>query len=154
MAVSKAMMSSASAEWMTPLSLYDRLDAIWHFTLDPCTTADNPLGTPKFYTKEDDGLSKDWSGERVFMNPPYGRGKDGIAPWLKAASMWAGFSGTVAVCLIPARTDTHWWQWYVTEAKIIRFLEGRIKFSGHTNSAPFPSAIVVFGELTAENWND
>jgi site-specific DNA-methyltransferase (adenine-specific) len=26
----------------------------------------------------------------------------------------------------------------------IRFIKGRLKFGGHKNSAPFPSAIVVF----------
>ena len=27
----------------------------------------------------------------------------------------------------------------------IEFLRGRLKFGGHKNSAPFPSAIIVFG---------
>ncbi len=30
------------------------------------------------------------------------------------------------------------------KAKEIRFIKGRLKFSGHKNSAPFPSAIVIF----------
>lgn len=48
------------------------------------------------------------------------------------------------VCLIPARTDTRWWHQYASRAGEIRFVKGRLKFGGHANSAPFPSAIVVF----------
>jgi hypothetical protein len=58
------------------------------------------------------------------------------------------------VCLIPARTDTRWWHQYASHAREIRFVKGRLKFGGHANSAPFPSAVVVFApasEGTGEN---
>jgi site-specific DNA-methyltransferase (adenine-specific) len=29
----------------------------------------------------------------------------------------------------------------------IIFIKGRLKFGGHKNSAPFPSAIVIFNEI-------
>ena len=48
------------------------------------------------------------------------------------------------VCLIPARTDTAWWHDYVMKANEIRLVRGRLKFGGAKNSAPFPSAVVVF----------
>jgi len=32
----------------------------------------------------------------------------------------------------------------------IRFLRGRLKFGGAANSAPFPSAVVVFANTTGE----
>jgi len=63
-----ALFSSASVHWATPAHVYDALNAEFHFTLDPCATKENAK-CAKFYTKADDGLSKDWSGERVFMNP-------------------------------------------------------------------------------------
>jgi site-specific DNA-methyltransferase (adenine-specific) len=51
----------------------------------------------------------------------------------------------VAVFLIPARTDTRWFHEIVLPyAAEIRFIKGRLKFSGAKNSAPFPSMIVVF----------
>ena len=34
----------------------------------------------KYYTIKDDGLLQDWSGETVFVNPPYGRA---IKDWVK-----------------------------------------------------------------------
>ena len=47
------------------------------------------------------------------------------------------------VCLLPARTDTRWWHAFCMEGQI-RFIRGRLKFGGHKNSAPFPSAVVIF----------
>lgn len=85
--------SSDSNEWYTPRELFDELDAEFHFTLDPCATQQSAKCS-KFYTQEDDGLSKDWSGERVFMNPPYGRE---IGKWVKKAVE----SDALVVMLIP-----------------------------------------------------
>ena len=46
--------------------------------------------------------------------------------------------------LIPARTDTKYWHNYVMKASEIYFVRGRLKFGDSDNSAPFPSAVVVF----------
>jgi len=51
----------------------------------------------------------------------------------------------LVVCLIPSRTDTKYWHEFIFPNAEIRFLKGRLKFGGHKNSAPFPSAIVIFG---------
>ena len=48
-------------DWQTPKDLFLALDAIFHFTLDPCSTHENAL-CAKHYTKEDDGLSQNWGG--------------------------------------------------------------------------------------------
>lgn len=128
--------SSKSSDWSTPQYLYDELNEEFKFTLDPCASDDNHK-CDKYYTIEDDGLSKDWSSERVFMNPPYGRG---IGDWMaKAAS-----SGGLVVCLVPSRTDTLWWHDNVDKATDIRFIKGRVKFGGCKDNAPFPSCIIVF----------
>lgn len=133
------MFSSASVEWATPQELYDELEKEFEFNLDPCATHENHK-CGNYYTKEQDGLSKDWDNMRVFMNPPYGRE---IGKWVHKAftSM-----GGVVVCLLPARTDTKWFHEYIYNQPTaqIRFIKGRIKFGGHKNPAPFPSMIVVF----------
>ena len=53
--------------------------------------------------------------------------------------------------LIPARTDTRYWHDYIMEsASEIYLVKGRLKFENgenKQNSAPFPSAVVVFGGL-------
>lgn len=64
--------SSKSNEWTTPQHLFDELNQEFNFTLDPCATEENAKCS-KYFTIEDDGLSKDWSNDVVFMNPPYGR---------------------------------------------------------------------------------
>ena len=133
--------SMESNEWETPQELYDELNKQYGFTLDPCATKKSAK-CDKYYTKEDDGLSKDWSGEIVFMNPPYGRE---ISKWVKKASET---KSAVVVCLIPSRTDTKYWHNYIfSKSHKIMFIKGRLKFSGHKNSAPFPSAIVVFDKM-------
>lgn len=128
--------SSKTSEWGTPQGFYDELDKEFGFTLDPCATEANTK-CARFYTKVDDGLSRSWEGERVFMNPPYGRE---IGKWVKKASE----EGELAVCLLPARTDTRWFHDYILGKAEIRFLRGRLRFSGSLNSAPFPSMVVIF----------
>lgn len=132
--------SSKSNEWTTPQHLFDELNQEFNFTLDPCATEENAKCS-KHFTIEDDGLSKDWSNDVVFMNPPYGRE---IKKWIKKAYE-ESLNGATVVCLIPARTDTTYWHDYIFgKALDIRFLKGRLKFGDSKNSAPFPSAIVVY----------
>lgn len=63
--VSKALFTSDSDEWATPKDFFDRLDAEFNFTLDPCATDENHK-CPQYFTKEDDGLGKDWGGRECF----------------------------------------------------------------------------------------
>ena len=139
--INNGMFTSKTEEWYTPQKFFDELDAEFHFTLDPCSTHENAK-CEKHYTKEDDGLSKDWTGETVFCNPPYGRE---MPKWI-AKCAEHGNRGGIAVMLIPARTDTRAFHEYIYNKAEIRFLKGRLKFGGSLNSAPFPSMVVVFGK--------
>ena len=136
------MFSSKSNDWATPQDFYNQLDAEFEFTLDPCASQASAKCS-SFYTADDDGLSKNWEGQTVFMNPPYGRK---IGNWIQKAYEEGEKSNTRVVALIPARTDTKYWHNYCMKATEIRFVKGRLKFGqGNTkNSAPFPSAVVVF----------
>lgn len=132
--------SSATDLWSTPQAFYDKLDDEFHFTLDPCSTDANAK-CEKYFTEADDGLSQSWDGERVFMNPPYGRV---IGEWMKKASE----AKSLVVCLVPARTDTRWWHDHVIDKGAeVRFIKGRLKFGGSKNSAPFPSAVIVYRNM-------
>ena len=131
--------SSKTDLWATPQNFFDRLDSEFNFTLDPCSDGNNNK-CKRYFTKEDDGLVQDWSGESVFMNPPYGRV---IGDWIKKAYK-ESLKGATVVCLIPSRTDTKYWHEYVMKAEEIRFVKGRLKFGDSSNSAPFPSAVVIF----------
>jgi len=52
--------------------------------------------------------------------------------------------GALVVGLLPARTDTKWFHDFIYHKAQIRFLRGRLKFSGAIYSAPFPSMIVIW----------
>lgn len=127
----KVMFSSAHDNWSTPKDVYDALDKEFNFNDDPC-----PLGGTG-------GLDREW-GTSVFVNPPYSE----IKKWVQYAYWQANDPLTkikrTVVMLIPSRTDTRYWHDYVMKAKEIRFIKGRLKFGGSKNSAPFPSAVVVF----------
>jgi phage N-6-adenine-methyltransferase len=131
--------SSDKQTWETPQAFFDMLNTEFHFSLDVCATEETAKCNA-YFTKEDDGLSMEWSGV-CWMNPPYGRD---IGVWLKKAYESTISNNATVVCLIPARTDTAWWHHYVMKANEIRFIRGRLKFGDAENSAPFPSAIIVF----------
>ena len=137
--------TSSTDLWATPQDLYDELQWEFGFTLDVCATDDNAK-CATYYTEREDGLSQPWTGT-CWMNPPYG---DVIAAWVKKAYESAQAGATV-VCLVPARVDTRWW-WDHCRYGEIRFLRGRLKFGGGENSAPFPSAVVVFGRDAQVIW--
>lgn len=132
--------SSASDNWATPPEFFASIEKEFgKFDLDVCASASNAK-CKVYFTEKDDGLRQRWSG-KIWMNPPYGRT---IGKWMKKAYDSAR-SGAFVVCLIPARTDTSWWHEYAARGTV-RFIRGRLKFGGHKNSAPFPSALVIFNK--------
>jgi phage N-6-adenine-methyltransferase len=136
--------SSESAEWYTPKYIIERVvSVLGAIDLDPCADPGRGVAASQHLTKNDDGLSVEWSG-RVFMNPPYRKGKE-TRLWVeKLLRDFEGGDVEAAVVLIPARTDTGWFA--LLDAYPRCFVRGRLKFSGHENSAPFPSAVVYLGD--------
>ena len=138
--VDKVLFSSATDEWATPQHIFDEWNRDYHFDLDVCATPENAK-CKKFFTRADDGLAQVWTGS-CWMNPPYRRE---IGLWVEKA--WRSVDKEQAdfvVCLLPARTDTKWFHDYCWKYGRVYFIRGRLKFGGATNSAPFPSMIVVF----------
>jgi phage N-6-adenine-methyltransferase len=131
--------SHDSDEWETPQWLFEELSWIYGgFALDPCATPQNAKCT-RFFTRAENGLIQPWEG-KVFCNPPYGRE---IGRWVEKAYQ-SSVASALVVCLLPARTDTRWWQDYARRGHVW-FLRGRLKFGAAENAAPFPSAVVTFG---------
>lgn len=129
--------SSKTDMWATPQDFFDKYNKVYNFTLDVCATKDNAKCS-SYFTKEQDGLSQEWVGT-CWMNPPYGRE---ISLWMKKAYE-SSLKGATIVCLVPSRTDTKWWHNYAVHGKI-EFIKGRLKFGNSKNSAPFPSAVIIF----------
>lgn len=132
------MFSSKNMEWETPQEFFNKLNAEFKFNLDVCALPYNAK-CKEYFTPKQDGLKQDWKGV-CWMNPPYGRK---IGKWIKKAYT-ESLKGATVVCLIPARTDTKYWHDYCMKASEIRFVKGRLKFGESNNSAPFPSAVVIF----------
>ncbi len=137
--LNKVLFSSDKSEWETPQWLFDELNEEFGFTLDVCASAENHK-CARYFDIEADGLKQDWSGDVCWMNPPYGRE---IIHWVKKAYE-ESLKGATVVCLLPVRTCTKWFHGYVYHKAEIRFLEGRLRFVGAENSAPFPSMIAIF----------
>jgi hypothetical protein len=129
--------SSATDLWFTPQSFFNKYNEIYKFELDVCAIPENTK-CEKYFTPEIDGLKQEWNGI-CWMNPPYGRT---IKHWVKKAYE-SSVNGATVVCLLPARTDTSWWHDYCIKGQI-EFIRGRLKFGDSKNSAPFPSAVVIF----------
>jgi site-specific DNA-methyltransferase (adenine-specific) len=105
--------------WMTPESFYKELDNEFHFDFDPCPLNHN--------TDLWDGLKIEW-GKSNFINPPYSR-KLKEAFILKALE--ESKKGKVCILLIPVSTSTKIFHEVIKpNAKDIRFIKGRIKFTG------------------------
>lgn len=131
--------SSNKQNWETPHWLFDKLNEKFNFTLDCCAEHETAK-VDKYFTVEDDALTKGWSGV-VWCNPPYGR--EQIKFINKAYE--ESENGCVIVLLIPARPETKVWQDVIfKKASSVCFIKGRLKFGGVKDNAPFPSALVVF----------
>ena len=75
----------------------------------------------------------------------------GAVDWVQKASEESK-NGCTVVCLLPSRTDKKYFHRYIWDKHNhrpkpgveVRFLQGRLKFVGAKDSAPFPSMIVIF----------
>lgn len=129
-------------EWATPPEVFDPLNAEFGFTLDPCATASNAK-CARFFTEAQNGLAQSWAGERVFMNPPYGRE---IGPWTRKAREESA-RGALVVGLLPASCDLHWWHEDVVGHAEVRYIRGRVRFltdGPYRASGFFASVIVIW----------
>jgi len=127
----KLFFSSDLQTGKTPDDLYNILDNEFHFDFDPCPT----YHKSRFWN----GLTISWKKSN-YCNPPYNNQK----AWVEKAYN-ESLKNKTCVMLLPARTDTKLFHDFIfKKAHEIRFIKGRLKFKQYTNSAPFPSMIVIF----------
>lgn len=121
--------ASGDQEWYTPAQIIEAARAaMGSIDLDPasCEEANAVVQAGRYYTKEDDGLSQEWSGN-VWLNPPY------------AAQMMHAFADRLsdaitsgdcaqATILVNNATETRWFQKMASVASAICFPTGRVKF--------------------------
>lgn len=132
-------------DWETPNWLFEKLHAEYKFTIDASAHARNHK-LERYWSIADDGLAQDWTGERVWCNPPYGKG---LNRWVSKARG----SGALVAMLLPVRSESAWWCEDAIAASEIRFIRGRVHFKldrlpagGPGGNRPvFSSAVVIFG---------
>lgn len=128
--------------WETPDDLLDLIRQLGPIALDPATTSANPTRADKIFTPVEDGLAQPWtSNGLVYCNPPYGRE---LPKWVTKAAM-EGAKGTEIILLVPARTDTKWFQVWASTSDVVCLWKGRLTFKGAPHPAPFPSALCYWG---------
>jgi phage N-6-adenine-methyltransferase len=130
--------STEKHDWATPPEFFAKLNDEFHFTLDAAASRENAL-CADYLGQETNALERDWPGV-VWCNPPYGL----ALPKFVRKGYEESLKGSTVVFLIPARTDTKVWHDVIFPNAEIRFVPGRLKFSGHKNAAPFPCAVVIF----------
>ena len=131
-------------ERATSPEVFGPLDHRFGFTVDVAALPHNAK-CERFYTPDDDGLAQDWTGERVWCNPPY----SSIEPWV--AKAWSA-AAELVVMLVPAnRTEQGWWQRQVEprrdrgEGLSVEFLPGRLRFIAHDATEIRPNERPPFG---------
>mgnify|MGYP003141141506 CR=1 FL=1 len=115
--------ASKVMKWLrTPKDIWQDLINEFNFTIDCCASDQNHL-LPRYYTKENDCLTKDWSNEIAYIHPLF----DGkIGNFVKKAYYTKNFTG---VFLLPASTHTKYFHDYIYNNPCceIRFLRKPVK---------------------------
>lgn len=147
-----ALFTSDTAEWGTPQPVFDYMSRlVGGFDLDVCASAENAK-CPLFFSLADEfsALEVSWRRKRhgsartnAWMNPPYG---DTISRFVDKAIDASATENVRVGYLVPARTDTAWFNALRRQSSILIFVMGRLVFTGGNGSkfsAPFPSALGV-----------
>lgn len=133
--------ASQKQDWQTPPDLFGPLHSEFRFTLDAAAHAGNAL-LPRFLGPEQDAMKASWSGERCWLNPPFGQGY-GLKQWVRKAYLESR-RGALVVMLIPARTNTEWFHEICLRYAEVRFVRGRPRFVGAAHGLPQPLCLVIF----------
>ena len=125
-------------EWYTPAEYADMArEVMGSIDLDPasCEEANEVIQATKYFSKEDDGLTKTWKGN-LWINPPYSRD---LMPAFVDKLKQSFINGDVdsAILLSHNNTDTAWFHSLASISSAICFPKRRIKFyRGEEIAAP------------------
>lgn len=144
--------NSGNNEWYTPAEFIEAaVDVMGCIDLDPASNpiANKVVKADKYYTAEDNGLDKTWSGN-VWLNPPYA--SDLIGKFAdKLISERENY--TQAIVLVNNATETEWFNKIVSIASAVCFPKSRVKFympDGKTGAPLQGQAVLYIGEKPEE----
>lgn len=142
--------NSGENEWYTPEKFIEAARSVMgSIDIDPASSelANKTVKATVFFSKDDCGLNRDWSGN-VWMNPPYAQ------PLMNdfAAKLVEQLPNiNAAIVLVNNATETKWFQSMSQESAAICFPETRIKFvdvNGNLGAPLQGQAILYFGDDT------
>lgn len=166
--INAGLYTSDRDDWNSPSCVLDKVRELGPLVLDPCSNERSIVNAEVEFrlSRGEDGLRAAWAtlgvaGGLVYLNPPYG---DAIADWTRKATFEAR-RGAEIVALLPARTDTAWFQRDIATANALCFWRGRLRFGAAVadqrqvalfdearaqleepdETAPFPSVIAYWG---------
>ena len=132
----------------TPPDFMNRIYAAFGaIDLDPCANLLSPVVARRriLLSEGGDGLVDDWSGDVVFVNPPF----SALLKWLRRAhDQWRAGNVKTVVCLVPVRTDSAWFHETLVSDAEIYLLKGRVRFldaRGKGQHTPFSLMILTLG---------
>jgi hypothetical protein len=113
----KALTSSASNEWYTPSRYLDLVRQVFQdeIDLDPFSSeaANKIVRARRYFTKEQDAFTQDWTCKNLFTNPPYGKVGNDSQAGIACAAVVAGYWSKVipeAIILVNSCTGSKWFQ--------------------------------------------
>ena len=116
-------------EWYTPDHILDiAREVLGNIDLDPasCELAQKRVKADKYYTKQDNGLLHNWSGN-VWMNPPYSE-KLIILFVKRLVQCFEDGDVEQALCIVNNVTETVAVQYLLKHSTVWCFPKGRISF--------------------------
>lgn len=139
--------NSCDNEWYTPEQYIKPFRGmVGKIDLDPasCEEANAVVKAKRFYSIDDDGLRKKWTGS-VWLNPPYAAG---VVETFIAKLINEIDSGntTSAALLVNNATETRWFQMALNRCNACCFLASRIKFwkPGKSTNTPLQGQCVLY----------
>jgi len=156
---SPTIQPSGSEHWNTPPELLEKIQlfAGGPIALDPCWNACSKTEPFLQFTKEENGLEKDWAKELesrrlhglVYVNPPYDQE---TLERVATHCVMQHRKKLEILSLVPCKMDQEWWQSTVFETvSAVCFVKGRIKFwedGTPKTGAPMPCAFLYWGSDT------
>jgi hypothetical protein len=149
--------NTLSQHWCTPRKYVNAVKEMFDETieLDPCSNKFSIVNAcVEYMLPENDGLSREWNFETIYVNPPYGadriRGTT-IKDWLRKCTESHKKYNSEILALIPVATNTtHWKHFIFGEATAICFLyDTRLKFiidgDDDNKGAPMACCMVYWG---------
>lgn len=140
--------NSGENEWYTPQPFIEAArEAMGSIDCDPASsdTANKTVKAEKYFTKDEDGLSKEWSGN-VWLNPPYAQPL--IDQFSEAvATKFSNGEIKQALILVNNATETEWFSRMAKLSAAICFPASRIKFidtKGDASGAPLQGQAILY----------